>query len=578
MTAPSIELRPYQTAAIDAVRRRFRSGDRRALIVLPTGTGKTITALSAVVATAERGGRVLWLAHREELLTQPLRSLAGIPAWTSYAERAGIVQADRDEADKAIVFASVATVGGTDGHRLGRVLKHGAPALVVVDEAHHSPSPTWRRVLDAIDKDAGREVHRLGLTATPERTDRASLAALWGDEPVYAMSIQEAIDDGYLCPPRFVVERIEADVKKGMSDDEIAEALTLAGIIDHTAEMMDKHARGRHCLVFTANVKQATETAERLKQDGWRAAVVSGATPSGQRDAILRAFALGQLDVIANCAVLTEGTDLPICDSIVAARPFSSKPLWIQSVGRGLRLAPGKTDCLVLDLAGASEEHGILHAPALLATSAEEKDGNEKTPTPWIALRALFLPSKTVSAGDKVFCYRLDSKWVASADDDRQLEIGVDVCSDRNVNPFAGMLRDRARTTAEWVAIPGIGVPGWAVDVAEHGSIYVLPDASGDVVAWQAWHVKKRGRTARALANRSVDLGIAKAIGDDLFRQAQGLVRPGASWRSRPASPAAIAYAHQLGIDVEPGASAGTVGRQITEIKAAAAVRRLGLV
>ena len=135
-------------------------------------------------------------------------------------------------------------------------------------------------------------------------------------------------------------------------------------------------ARGRSCLVFTATIDQARRTAEALREAGWKARHVSGKTPKSERRRLLAAFQRGLIDVLCNAAVLTEGTDLPRASCVVFARPTRSWSLFVQCVGRGLRLFDGKEDCFVLDLAGATEDHSLISAPVLIGGSRCPKSPN----------------------------------------------------------------------------------------------------------------------------------------------------------------------------------------------------------
>jgi superfamily II DNA or RNA helicase len=393
---PAVALRPYQEQAIAAARamieaKAARGEPRRAMIVLPTGCGKTRTALTLIQRriAEEPGLRVLWLAHRAELLTQPIEALIGVDP--DLARRCGVVQANRNQAGAQIVMASALTLCGPE--RLAYYLKHGTPGLVIVDEAHRSLGARYLALMRAIEDagaEAGAAVDWVALTATPERTDRVSLASFWGPEPAHVYAIADAIREGYLCPPRFVDEQLQLDevqraeikaIEDAGDDERLGDALIEFGVVPATVDAMDRHLRvsaqtGQPVpsLVFCANVRQADLTAEALIAGGWRAALLTGTTSDGKRRAMLTDFLHHNVDVIVNVGVLTEGTDLPRCAGIVAARPFRSKPLWLQSVGRGLRLAPGKDECIVVDLAGAHKEHHGVLGVAVLGGDGEGKE------------------------------------------------------------------------------------------------------------------------------------------------------------------------------------------------------------
>ena len=495
----SVSLRPYQTAAHDALRSAWRAGRKSQMIVLPTGCGKTITALHIAASFAKVGRRVLWLAHREELLDQPARTLAALWPWE--AEKSGIVQADRDESDALICFASVATLAR--GPRLARVLEEGPPALVVVDEAHHSAARSWAKILDEI----GPTPYRLGMTATPDRADGQALGGRW--EVAYSYPIGQAIDDGYLCPPRIEVDRVEVDLaaiatRGGDYDASIlGERLLEAGVVEKTAQVMGEMAAGRKSLVFTVTVRQAVATAAALCEAGIPAAALDGTATRRKRRAILAAFAAGEIRAIANCGVLTEGYDEPSADCVVIARPTRSKALYVQCVGRGLRLYPGKTDCLVLDLAGASEEHSLLSAGALLG--------------------------EDVDPGWPQRFERPEGAPPQEATDEAL---------------YGGMMRSRSRAALRWSRVASVDREAWVVSCGAEGTLALVarPDSGG----YDALILRRR-KTDR-LASTPVDLELAQGLAHDYARQAGalGLSRARAGWRRAPPSSAQLAQIARL--------------------------------
>lgn len=591
-------LRPYQEQAMDAVRARYREGQRAALVVLPTGTGKTRTALTMAAAAIQRGKRVLWLAHRTELIDQPVDAWRALPE-LARAGSAGVVMAGRNDAGADLVCASVQTL--TRGGRLDAVLSHGLPSLVVVDEAHHSSAGQWADVLGALDLAAEKVGQHppwwLGLTATPERTDRADLSAIWGSTPAYVYTYQDAVDEGYLCPPRFVVDRLPLDdeteallatASEQGDDAKIAKLLLKAGVVAHTVEAMHRAgAEGRAAMIFTADVEQAELTAAALNEDGtWRARAVSGQTPKPQRRAILRAFKRGEIDVIANCAVLTEGTDLPRCDCIVAARPFSSKPLYVQGVGRGLRLHPGKEDCLVVDLSGASEEHTLIMAAALLETETVD----HRTAFKGRLHHDVGAGHDRIVAGSWVWVepdaesedagWRLTALFVGTAIAPVNPTIPVRVPEDvarpqsdsDGGGTVANMWKDRQRVLAEWVACDDTG-SAWACDVGRHGLV-MLVELEAD--QWMAYLLPPRARKPQPMGRRAASEEVARSLGDDLFRQAAGLVSSGAKWKQRPPSAKARAYAERLHV-YRDGMTAGEVAQAITASKGRGRMRTIGL-
>lgn len=398
--------RPYQLAAIEAMARPCAKGR---LVVMGVGTGKTLTTLARVVQVLDAGGRVVWLAHRQELLTQPLNDLR--KNWFKHAMRAGIVQADRDAVDAQCVFASIATLARPA--RLQALLAHGPIALVVVDEAHHEPSAQYRRVLEGL---VGPDTELVGLTATPDREDGKPLEGRW--DIVYSYDLLDGIRDGWLVEPyvsRYYMPELEAEIGPDGRldfDTDVEEAVLLRNhVVHHTVAALttpvraerlpwrddarDFDPRARRWLVFTATVHQATLTAQALCKAGIRARSISGDprhTKPSDRELILRAYRQGEIQVLCNADLLTEGTDLPMTDGVLVARACRSRPLFVQILGRGARLHDkawdhkhwglanrfdrrytGKGDCLVIDLTGCTDEHSIVAAPVLIGEACDHR-------------------------------------------------------------------------------------------------------------------------------------------------------------------------------------------------------------
>lgn len=395
--------RPYQGAAIDAIDAYWADHPpgpdvRSPMLVMGTGLGKTKTALSIAASTIEAGGRVLWLAHRTELLTQPFR--AWCSGWADLAHVAGIVQASRNAAAAQLVFGSVQTLGNK--RRVAAVLAHGEFDLVVVDEAHHEPSKQHRRVVQAV---TAPHTRLLALTATPDRMDGADLSDRWDIAFTYD-GVQGAAD-GWLTEPYAAVCRLAgldtSKVRMGrrdFDDAELGRALMMQGIVEHTVEQMGRthlgyrlpdreasayfNGRDLTWLVFCASVEQTKATADALRAAGWRARWADGSIGADDRRRLLAALGRGQLQVLVNCGLFGEGTDIPNVDAVALCRPTKSWPLYIQTVGRCLRLhdldwphAPhlmnrlhpdyrGHQAGFVLDLAGATEEHSLVAAPVLI--------------------------------------------------------------------------------------------------------------------------------------------------------------------------------------------------------------------
>lgn len=349
-------LRPYQARAIEAINEADRQGVKRPLVVHPTGTGKTVT-FSHLIAQRAGIGRSVVLVHRDELANQTVDKISLVaPELT-----VGVVKAERNEVDRDVVVASVQTIHRDN--RLAELLAAGPIETVVVDEAHHAPAPTWTKVLTRLGSFSPYGPLTVGFTATPER-DGKSLG-VW-EKVVSYMSIREAIYAGYLCGVTGQTVRTSMDLGKvktargDYQDGSLGDALESSGAIEEIADAYVKYAADRKGVAFTPTVETAAHLAAALCERGIPAETVSGQTPADERRAILGRLKSGATQVVTNCAVLTEGFDEPSISCVVVARPTRFHGLYVQMVGRGTRLYPGKKDLLVLDVTGASERHDLV--------------------------------------------------------------------------------------------------------------------------------------------------------------------------------------------------------------------------
>lgn len=346
-------LRNYQLEAVEALLSAANDGESRALLVLPTGTGKTVVFAEAL---RQRGGRALVIAHREELLDQAGHKL--VHAGIGKAD-IGLVKAERKEVNAPVVLASIQTLSRKT--RRSALLDSqdacGVFRTVVIDEAHHAPATTYKALLRDLDPMS----FVIGATATPARQ---GMGGIFG-KPVYSRELTSMMADGWLCD--VYGRRIALDIDLGnvrrkagdFVEADLAEALANADAPEAVARAWIEEARGRPTIVFTAGVDLAHMTAKALCDNGVRAEVLDGETPSGERRAMLKRYAESETEVLVNCSVLTEGVDLPQTACIVIARPTLSLLLYAQMIGRGTRIAANKKDCLVLDLVGASDRHRL---------------------------------------------------------------------------------------------------------------------------------------------------------------------------------------------------------------------------
>jgi superfamily II DNA or RNA helicase len=374
-----LKLRPYQRDAIDAIVRARRAGTTRPAVVLPTGSGKTVVFAHDVKEWREsdegRGRRALVLAHRTELIEQAAGKLHSVAP----EMRIGIVKGARNQTLADVVVGSVQTLRGD--RRLRQLIDVG---LVVVDECHHATADSYLKILESLGCMRERNpVPAVGYTATMVRGDDKALGAVWQDV-VYTRTIAEMIRDGFLVRPRGIRVKVEdldfSRVRKtrgDYSEHDLGEALEASMAPEAIAKAYLEHASNRPGILFAPTVSSAAVIADALSAAGISTGLVHGETPVEERRRTLREFADGKIQVLANCMVLTEGFDSPNASCVVIARPTTHKGLYIQMVGRALRLYPGKSDALVLDVTGASQRHALSSAVELFGEEPERADEDE---------------------------------------------------------------------------------------------------------------------------------------------------------------------------------------------------------
>ena len=457
------------------------------------------------------GGRVLIVAHRDELLTQARDKLL----LADPSADVGIVRAELDECDAQIVVASVQTLA--QPHRLARV---GRFSLVVIDEAHHAAAASYHAILESLGAFAPVGPLVLGVTATPGRGDGVGLDEIF-EEIVYWMNILDGIRGGYLADLRAVSVTLDTDFSgvrsRGgdLADGELGDALLAADAPEHVAAAYREHADGRRALVFTPTVAVAASMAGALRGAGVPAAHVSGETPRDERASILARFRSGELRAVANAMLLTEGYDEPAADCIIVARPTKSASLYTQMIGRGTRLHPGKRDCLIVDVIGQAGRHDLVSTASLFGLSRRA------------------LAAQTVTEAVEARQAAQDAALRRERPDARLVARPVDLFKQRALH---------------WVeADPTtfvLSVPGGRIVLRQH------------VGGWRATLTDRDG--AREIG-RDLPLPYAQGVAEDRARAlgAEWLVDPDAPWRRRPASEKQLALLLRRRLRVSSDLTAG---------------------
>lgn len=373
------QLRPYQEQAVSAVLERFKQVDKT-LLVMATGLGKTQVGCS--IAEHFLPGKVLWLAHRKELVLQG-------------ADRLHLVTKEQVDIEMAELWASNrARIVSASLDSIRTRLDRWPPdhfSLVVFDEFHHAVAKSYRKVWEHFT------CKKLGMTATPDRGDEKALGQLV-DDVAGVWDIVDGIEGGYLVPIKGQSVRVDevnlsnisktaGDLAAGELDEEMAGHIE--GIVAKTLELEPT----RTGIWFFPGVKSAELACDRLNALGHPAAFVCGETPKEERDDIMRGFKNGTYRHLTNCQVATEGFDAPNADMVVIGRPTLSRALYAQMVGRGLRVLPGtvegideavqrrdavagskKPDCSVVDFAGNAGRHVLVTPEDLLGGDYTEEE------------------------------------------------------------------------------------------------------------------------------------------------------------------------------------------------------------
>lgn len=355
------ELRPYQSAAVAAVKKEWAAGHKKTLLVLATALGKTIIFSNIIKNCVDQGERVLVLAHRGELLEQAqdkMKRACGVDSVLEKAESTAVGK------NCSVVVASVQTL-----YQDKRLEAYDPEYfdVVVIDEAHHCMSITYQKVLKYFES-----ARVLGVTATPDRTDKRNLGMFF-DSLAYEHGTRAGVEENYLTKPVAQLIPLKLDISDvGQSNGDYASGelgTALDPYLEEIADEMVTRCSGRKTIVFTPLVKTSIKFCEILNRKGFKAFEVNG--ESKDRKEKLKAFSSGEYNTAVNSMIWTEGFDEPTVDCVVVLRPTRSRSLYAQMIGRGLRLSEGKKDCLILDFLWLTERHDLCHLASIIAKDEE---------------------------------------------------------------------------------------------------------------------------------------------------------------------------------------------------------------
>lgn len=359
--------RPYQSEAIDALNKALRERKDNPCVVLPTGAGKSIVIAWTIQGWLAKAPwlRVVVLAHRQELIEQNAAELEGlncVPCVGVYA--AGL---DSRDTQTPVTYAVIDSV-------YQRAQEFGRIDVIIVDEAHRIPPKGEGKyrtfIADALDANPNCRV--VGFTATPFRMGCGQICHPQHvlNHVCYDASVSDLIDDGYLCPLRAKVSENTPDlsaVKVASTGDYVVKDLANAAdavtdlAVNETCRIIN--AEGRRCVMaFCVNREHAEHVQHAFSRSGVDARLVTGVSKKEVRRQTVEDFRAGKFRVLVNINVYTEGFNVKQVDCVAVYRPTKSAGMWCQMVGRGLRLHPAKTDCLVLDYGNNIDTHGPIDA------------------------------------------------------------------------------------------------------------------------------------------------------------------------------------------------------------------------
>lgn len=527
-----VTLRDYQVECLSSINEKIEEeSKKRLLCVLPTGTGKTVVFSQFL---ASRPGRSIVLAHRDELLAQAGHKLDSAGCYDH-----GVVKAERNDLDHQIILGSVDTLANES-----RIAQLPRFSTIIVDEAHHAVSDRWTKVLGRLGAFDVNGPVTLGFTATPNRTDKIGLGKIF-PEIAYEVTLPEMVAKGYLANLRAV--QVSMDIKfgdlksagnKDWAAKELSAVMRASGAEKLIAQSVVKYVSGRRLLIFTPTVDLAYDVAKTLEQHGIKAGALDGGSSDEKRNLVLKRFENGDFSVLVNCALFTEGYDMGAIDAVMIARPTKSQLLYTQMVGRGTRIHPGKKECLVIDLVGATQDNRLVTLADLVGVDKNKlaKDGLKDAMAS--ALKGTLHPGSLLS----IAAVRMSAKM-------------VDMFASRD------LVWHQTNGSNSWsLAVPGLVVHIMPQD-AELKKYRVVSDMSGKV---------------KDIA-KDVDLGWAQGIAEDLIRDSSTgkMARKDAAWRSAEPTQKQLEWLERSGIAFRKGMTKGEISDLISQRSTNASLEKI---
>jgi DNA repair protein RadD len=368
----TIKLRPYQEESIDNLRGLLRQKNKRLLLQASTGAGKTVIASRMIDLAIERGNHCLFVAHRKEIINQTSEKL------DTFGIDHGVIMSGhrRHKPFLPVQVASIQTLSN----------RHKPKAdLVIIDETHLACSKSFLALIEHY-----KDSVIIGLTATPIRLDGRGLGEIYS-HIVEVVPMKQLITDGFLVRPRvfapFTPDMAGVQTVRGDYDAaQVADLMDRSSITGDIVKHWQQHAARRKTIVFAASVAHSEHIRDAFLAAGISAKHLDGKTPAAVRDRTLSEWRAGRFEVLSNCGLFIEGLDVPEVSCCILARPTQSLTIYLQAVGRAMRPAANKTDCIILDHAGLTHRHGLIDEPREWSLAGKKRksrksENDEKAPS-----------------------------------------------------------------------------------------------------------------------------------------------------------------------------------------------------
>lgn len=365
-----MRLYPFQEEIISDIRANLKIGKKRALVVSPTGSGKTVMFAHIISSTLERARakginrRLAILVHRQELVEQVSLTLGSVGVEHSIKGNTALiarVNGLHAKQGRLFILNPGACVQLSTIQKVSRNADDFCaypPDIIIIDEAHHAVSSTYAKIMERCPQSVV-----LGVTATPLRLDGKGLRSAGFEVMVQGKSIEELVAMGYLCPPKIYSWKVSGlegvkhrmgDFDKGQLDKLMSKSTLVGSAIEHYKRFADE----KQAIVFCVSVEHAKQTALQFEEAGYSASVLHGSMKTGERGATVDGFKNKSIRILTSCDLVNEGFDVPAIECAIFLRPTESLALYLQQVGRALRVMEGKKEAIILDHAGNVLRHG----------------------------------------------------------------------------------------------------------------------------------------------------------------------------------------------------------------------------